>query len=121
MAGEDITAAPLHERARHGLALAWQEPARFEGLRVGDYLALGARAAPDDCLDQVGLAPADYLDLRLQEEARAVVWSDPEPSWPPAGGRVRQHREAQDLTGVAVEESVRGRIVQRALNDIRVA
>lgn len=32
--GERIDALPLHERARRGIALAWQEPARFEGLSV---------------------------------------------------------------------------------------
>ena len=66
-AGADIADVPLHERARRGLALAWQEPARFEGLRVGDYLALGARAAPAQCLERVGLAPADYLPRPLDK------------------------------------------------------
>ena len=66
--GEDITALPLHERARRGLALAWQEPARFEGLTVRDYLAIGARdATPADCLRQVGLAPDDYLARPLDK------------------------------------------------------
>jgi Fe-S cluster assembly ATP-binding protein len=61
-AGEPIDGLPLHERARRGLALAWQEPARFEGLCVADFLALGARV-PDvaDCLRCVGLAPQSYL------------------------------------------------------------
>ncbi|RME81892.1 MAG: ATP-binding cassette domain-containing protein, partial [Caldilineae bacterium] len=31
--GQDITHLPIDERARLGLTLAWQEPARFEGLR----------------------------------------------------------------------------------------
>ena len=58
----DVAAMPMHERARRGMALAWQEPARFEGLSVRDYLAIGAREAdPADCLAQVGLAPDDYL------------------------------------------------------------
>ena len=43
--GEDIGDAPVHEWARRGLALAWQEPARFEGLSVRDYLAIGAHIA----------------------------------------------------------------------------
>lgn len=66
-AGEDITVLPMHERARRGLALAWQEPARFEGLRVTDYLALGGRADPADCLRAVGLAPSDYLARPLDK------------------------------------------------------
>ena len=41
--GEDITALPIHERARRGITLAFQEPARFEGLLVKDYLILSAK------------------------------------------------------------------------------
>lgn len=40
-AGQDIAPLPITKRARLGLSLAWQEPARFEGLKVQDYLALG--------------------------------------------------------------------------------
>src|SRR5512139_2381813 len=39
--GQDITHLLIHQRARLGLTLAWQEPARFEGLPVGKYVALG--------------------------------------------------------------------------------
>ena len=56
-----IDALPLHERARLGITLAWQEPARFEGLRIADYLRVGrAQADVDDCLRRVGLDPRDY-------------------------------------------------------------
>jgi len=41
--GEDITSLPVHERARRGITLAFQEPARFEGLLVKDYLMLSAK------------------------------------------------------------------------------
>lgn len=67
-AGKDITALPIHERARRGLALAWQEPVRFEGLSVAAYLEIGASA--DDaarCLREVGLAPDDYLARPLDK------------------------------------------------------
>jgi len=67
LAGEEITARPIHERARLGLALAWQEPARFDGLRVRDYLSIGAKSDPSDCLAQVGLAPGDYLSRPLDK------------------------------------------------------
>lgn len=62
-AGQRIEALPLHRRARLGITLAWQEPARFEGLSVGDYLALGKRQLVDGagCLHAVGLSPTDYL------------------------------------------------------------
>lgn len=63
MAGQRIEAMPLHQRARLGMTLAWQEPARFEGLLVRDYLALGQRKLVDGagCLRAVGLSPNDYL------------------------------------------------------------
>ena len=67
-AGEDITGLPIHERARRGLALAWQEPVRFEGLSVAHYLALGATADDAErCLREVGLAPDAYLARPLDK------------------------------------------------------
>lgn len=65
--GRDITGLPMHERARLGIALAWQEPVRFEGITVADYLAIGGKAEPADCLRQVGLAPEDYLARPLDK------------------------------------------------------
>lgn len=60
--GRTIDALPLFERARLGLTLAWQEPVRFEGLSVGDYLRLGRGSVDaEDCLHRVGLSPQDYL------------------------------------------------------------
>jgi Fe-S cluster assembly ATP-binding protein len=35
--GRDLTNATLGQRAAAGITLAWQEPARFEGLTVRDY------------------------------------------------------------------------------------
>ncbi len=66
-AGEDITDLPVWERARRGITLAWQEPARFEGLTVAEYLELARRhggnghLSPAECLRKVGLAPEKYL------------------------------------------------------------
>jgi Fe-S cluster assembly ATP-binding protein len=66
--GERIDGLPLHERARRGIALAWQEPARFEGLRVADFLALGSRVEREaECLRQVGLRPEAYLGRALDK------------------------------------------------------
>lgn len=65
--GEDITHLPISDRARRGITLAWQEPARFEGLSVAEYLALSRPHAtsgfltPDACLHKVGLDPGRYL------------------------------------------------------------
>lgn len=60
--GRSLAGVPLHERARRGITLAWQEPARFEGLQVGTYLGLGSVQRPAaECLRRVGLRPEDYL------------------------------------------------------------
>jgi Fe-S cluster assembly ATP-binding protein len=67
LAGRDITALAITERARRGITLAWQEPARFEGLSVTDYLRAGMGgpadlALVDRSLRDVGLDPADFRD-----------------------------------------------------------
>jgi Fe-S cluster assembly ATP-binding protein len=63
--GQDITGLSVTERAQLGLTLAWQEPARFEGLPVADYLALGMkepdRAQIEAALEAVALAPMAYM------------------------------------------------------------
>jgi len=63
--GQDITDLSVTERARLGLTLAWQEPARFEGLPVADYLALGmkkpTRERINEALIAVELSPMAYL------------------------------------------------------------
>jgi Fe-S cluster assembly ATP-binding protein len=64
--GDDITHASITERARLGITLAWQEPARFEGLPVGAYVAIGMgsadRARVVDALQAVSMAPESYLN-----------------------------------------------------------
>jgi len=39
--GRDLSSLSITERARLGITLAWQEPARFEGIPVGKYVSLG--------------------------------------------------------------------------------
>ncbi|MBI2087442.1 MAG: ABC transporter ATP-binding protein [Deltaproteobacteria bacterium] len=52
----------IHERARLGITLAWQEPARFEGISIANYLSLGSPSAdPARYLQRVGLTPDEYL------------------------------------------------------------
>ncbi|WP_456368428.1 ATP-binding cassette domain-containing protein [Thermococcus sp.] len=41
--GGDITELGVTERARLGISMAWQEPARYEGIRVREYLTLGGK------------------------------------------------------------------------------
>jgi Fe-S cluster assembly ATP-binding protein len=59
----------LHERAALGITMAWQEPARFEGLRVIDYLSLGrgVHGHPSDALRRVGLEPALYRERAVDK------------------------------------------------------
>ncbi|MCP9465524.1 MAG: ATP-binding cassette domain-containing protein [Nitrospira sp.] len=62
-AGTDLLTLPIHERAKLGLTLAWQEPARFEGITVREYLTLGhAGGDPEWLLKLVGLDPDRYVD-----------------------------------------------------------
>jgi Fe-S cluster assembly ATP-binding protein len=66
--GQSIAKLPIHERARLGISLAWQEPARFEGLTVAEYLALGSTGgSPAECLERVGLSPRDYLSRMVDK------------------------------------------------------
>jgi Fe-S cluster assembly ATP-binding protein len=66
--GANLLPLKLHERARSGLTLAWQEPARFEGVTVREYLTLGKQDCdPEPAMRQVGLAPDRYLNRRLDK------------------------------------------------------
>jgi len=66
--GRDLAGMPMHERARLGITMAWQEPARFEGLTVACFLSLGRDgAAPADCLTRVGLDPDAFLGRALDK------------------------------------------------------
>jgi Fe-S cluster assembly ATP-binding protein len=60
----------IYERAKLGLTLAWQEPARFEGITVEEYLKLSGRNNPNldvvECLELVGL-DASYLTRFVDE------------------------------------------------------
>ncbi|NPA74472.1 MAG: ATP-binding cassette domain-containing protein [Euryarchaeota archaeon] len=52
--GEEISRLPVFERARRGLTLAFQDPARFEGLRVKDYLLVSSKEKKlSDVLDAI--------------------------------------------------------------------
>jgi Fe-S cluster assembly ATP-binding protein len=62
--GQDLAGLSITERARLGITLAWQEPARFEGLPVGKYVGLGL-PGPDRtqvvaALEAVALPPKAY-------------------------------------------------------------
>ena len=64
--GEDISGLSVSGRAKKGITLAWQEPARVEGLTVRDYLSLSAKNGSAEQIRQyllmVGMEPAQYMD-----------------------------------------------------------
>jgi len=62
----DITDLSVSERAKLGITLMWQEPARFEGMTIETYLNLGGKLAIQkseivEAMEFVGLNPAVYL------------------------------------------------------------
>ena len=60
--GVVINDLKLHERARLGITMAWQEPVRFEGISVRDYLTLRNKDIdPSPYLEMAGLSPGIYL------------------------------------------------------------
>jgi Fe-S cluster assembly ATP-binding protein len=69
--GHDLAGLSITERARLGITLAWQEPARFEGIPVGKYVGLGQKQ-PDrgqvvGALEAVSL-PAKYYGYRPADQ-----------------------------------------------------
>jgi len=69
--GKDITDLPIWQRAKMGITLAWQEPARFEGLLVEDYIQLGMKEKNKEevkeALQGVLLAPDLYLKRKVDK------------------------------------------------------
>lgn len=69
--GKSIRDASVDERARMGMTLAWQEPARFEGVPVRRFVAAGARDKSrkriEAALEQVGLEPSRYINRAVDK------------------------------------------------------
>lgn len=63
--GKSIVGLPLDERARRGITLAWQEPARYEGLTVEQFIKAAAKEKSvntvQEALTKVGLDPDEYI------------------------------------------------------------
>jgi Fe-S cluster assembly ATP-binding protein len=59
----------MWQRAKLGITLAWQEPARFEGITVEDYLLLGMKEKNqievEETLQKVLLQTRDYLKRKV--------------------------------------------------------
>ena len=100
--GEDITALDMTERARRGIAYAFQQPVRFKGVTVRDLLEIAAGETLEEdelcsVLGKVGLCARDYVDrpvdaslsggeskrieiatVLARKDARFLVFDEPE-------------------------------------------
>jgi len=69
--GDDITNLSVSKRAKMGLTLAWQEPARFEGLTIRDYIAVGMEERVESLIERslrhVLLEPSEYLNRQVDK------------------------------------------------------
>lgn len=68
--GEDITNANVTERAKKGIAYAFQQPVKFKGMTVRDMLELAAGEDMNHVnvcglLGKVGLCAEEYIDREL--------------------------------------------------------
>ena len=68
--GEDITDANVTERAKKGIAYAFQQPVKFKGLTVRDLLELSSGGELDhdgicQLLGNVGLCADEYIDREM--------------------------------------------------------
>ena len=68
--GEDITEKSITERARMGIAFAFQQPVKFKGIRVLDLIRLAAGkklTVTEACvyLSSVGLCAREYIDREV--------------------------------------------------------
>ncbi len=72
--GERINDFSIDERARKGITFGWQEPARYEGISVSDFVGAGVKETGKeketivaDALQKVGLKPKEYLHRAVDE------------------------------------------------------
>jgi Fe-S cluster assembly ATP-binding protein len=72
--GEQINDLSIDQRAQKGITFGWQEPARYEGISVTDFVGAGIskdekdkKTIVADALQKVGLNPDDYLHRAVDE------------------------------------------------------
>ena len=69
----EITGMSITERAKSGITLAWQEPARIEGLSVRKYISLGIKDKENierrvrETLEIVNLPPDKYINRFIDD------------------------------------------------------
>ena len=71
--GKDISKMSITERAKLGITLAWQEPARIDGLTVRKYISLGIKDKSNlrekviEALEIVNLPPDKYINRDIDD------------------------------------------------------
>ncbi len=67
--GESLNGLSVYERAEKGITLAWQEPARFEGMTVRQFIEASAEEDSEETvessIEKVGMDPDQYLDRAI--------------------------------------------------------
>jgi Fe-S cluster assembly ATP-binding protein len=90
--GESIRDMNVDQRAKREITLAWQEPARFEGITIREFMRASAKDKGEknirQILDQVGLKPSEYITRavdktlsggeRKKVELASIVAMEPE-------------------------------------------
>jgi Fe-S cluster assembly ATP-binding protein len=69
--GKEISKLTIDERAKMGMTFGWQEPARYEGLLIKDFLKAASKDKNDDFileqLDRMGLNADDYANRAVDK------------------------------------------------------
>jgi Fe-S cluster assembly ATP-binding protein len=69
--GQSLKQVSIDQRARRGITLAWQEPARYEGLPVTEFVLAGVTdrspGIVERVLSQVGLNPQQYVSRKVDK------------------------------------------------------
>jgi len=69
--GKSVKDLSLDERAKLGMTMAWQEPARYEGLKVRDFIKASAKEKSDEAIRSVlsdaGLEDGDYINRAVDK------------------------------------------------------
>jgi Fe-S cluster assembly ATP-binding protein len=69
--GKSVKNLNVYERAREGITLAWQDPARFDGLTVEKFIKFSSkdktRKSVVDALEKVGMSPVEYLERAVDK------------------------------------------------------
>lgn len=66
---ENINDLSVSQRAKRGIALAWQEPARYEGLTIRSFIRAAAKNEKEEVvrevIEKVGMNPDDYFERAI--------------------------------------------------------